>query len=73
MGVVQRKLIEEGSMQGRPFRRYDDGTYKAASSDGWIRFDNIDSLAEYHRDRTVTKKQEKTKSGLLKILLDKFK
>lgn len=70
---MPRKLIEEGSMQGRPFRRYDDGTYKAASSGGWLQFDNIDSLVEYHRERAALKKQEKTKPSLLQLLKDKIK
>lgn len=70
---MHKKLIEEGSMQGRPFRRYDDGSYKAASSGGWLQFDNIDSLVEYHRDRAASKKDEKTKTSLLQRLIDTLK
>ncbi|MBL1406459.1 MAG: hypothetical protein COC00_010785 [Rhizobiales bacterium] len=73
MGLAQKKLIEEGSMQGRPFRRYDDGSYKAASSGGWLKFDSIDSLVQYHRERAARKKEEKTKSGLLQKLIDTLK
>lgn len=73
MGLAHKKLIEEGSMQGRPFRRYNDGTYKAASSGGWLQFDNIDSLVDYHRERAATKKDEKTKSSLLQKLINKLK
>lgn len=72
MGAVDRILVEEGSMQGRPYRRYNDGSYKAASSDGWLQFDNIESLVEYHRTRSTSRSDKKIKSGLLRSLISKI-
>lgn len=73
MGQVKRVLVEEGSMQGRPFRRYNDGSYKAASSNGWVQFESLDLLVEYHRERAASKNENSTKSGLMQKLIDTLK
>lgn len=58
-------LVEEGVYDDRPYRKYSDGSYKAASSEGWIRFENFDALREFHIKRSLEKKANKPTSGVL--------
>ncbi len=43
----QRELIDKGSYRGRPVRVYSDGSVKAATRDGWIRFRSFDEFKQH--------------------------
>ena len=45
------QLVEEGKYYGRPVRLYSDGSVKAATGHGWVRFNNMDALQEYEQNR----------------------
>jgi hypothetical protein len=46
-GDGQRELIDKGSYQGRPVRMYSDGSVKAGTRDGWIRFRSFDEFKQH--------------------------
>jgi hypothetical protein len=41
------QLVEEGKYYGRPVRLYSDGSVKAATRKGWMKFANMDALQVY--------------------------
>jgi len=44
----ERELQERGRFHGRQYRKYSDGTLKAATSGGWKEFSNFDDFCNYH-------------------------
>jgi hypothetical protein len=43
----QLYVVEERSVRGRPARILSDGTVEAETSEGWMRFENLEHLDEY--------------------------
>lgn len=43
----QRALVDEGKYKGRPVRVYSDGSVKAGTRDGWIRFRTFDEFKQH--------------------------
>ena len=43
----QRELVDEGSYRGRPVRVYSDGSVKAATRNGWMRFRTFDEFKQH--------------------------
>ena len=65
-------LVETGEYQGRPFRRYTDDTVKAATSQGWVAFQNFEALRSYHNESVQQRqraKSQKSPFSALKRLL----
>jgi len=46
--IPSKELMGNGDFHGRPYRKYSDGSIKAATSSGWKKFQNFDELCEYH-------------------------
>ncbi len=67
-----RELIEDGDFHGRPYRKYSDGSVKAATSNGWKSFQNYDEFCEYHWKNHYKKNpgNKKIKFGWLKRILN---
>jgi hypothetical protein len=45
--VSQLYVLEERAIRGRPARILSDGTVEAETSEGWMRFENLEHLDEY--------------------------
>lgn len=43
----QRELVDKGSYRGRPVRVYSDGSVKAATRNGWMRFRSFDEFKHH--------------------------
>jgi len=67
-----RVLIETGEYQGRPFRKYSDGTVKAVTSDGWLKFQNFDALRDYHSTRVQQRMRKSSGANPLRALRKLF-
>lgn len=42
-----KELVDKGSYHGRPVRMYSDGSVKAGTRDGWIRFRSFDEFKQH--------------------------
>lgn len=58
-------LVEEGVHDDRPYRKYSDGSFKAATSEGWKKFNNFEELREFHAKRSREKRANKPNDGVL--------
>ncbi len=43
----QKDLVDKGRYHGRPIRMYSDGSVKAATRDGWVRFRSFDEFKRH--------------------------
>lgn len=55
----QRMLVEETKFDGRSIRKYNDGSIKAATSNGWMSFFDFEEFEAYANWRKI-RRQKKT-------------
>ncbi len=52
-GLGKPQLVEKGFYFGRPVRLYSDGTLKAASREGWIKFSSFEEFVKHFDSRRL--------------------
>lgn len=64
----QRNLVEVSDLEGRAFRRYSDGSIKAATSQGWQHFADYPTFRSYHYRRADERNLMKPKSFVQRLI-----